>query len=84
MNTEKTRVCPLCDTVGVQSDMMMIRGNRFETLKKWYPEDLRSETDWVHKNCLAHLGLYTLPRGRIKFERVIGARVLKRIQDIIT
>jgi hypothetical protein len=64
--------------------MSKIGKQRLPTLQKWYPEDIQKPDDWVHKNCLAHLGLHPFPRGRIHFEHVIGTKVLKRIQDIIT
>ena len=64
--------------------MTKIRKFRLDTLKRWYPDELRSPDDWVHKTCLAHLGLHPFPRGRINFERVMGQAVLKRMREIIS
>ena len=80
----RTRTCLLCSIVGQQSSMMMVREHRRKILMKWYPDQIKGRNDWVHRTCLAHLGLHPFPRGRINFERVMGQAVLKRMREIIT
>ena len=83
MILNQSRSCPLCHQNGHQSEMTKIRKFRLDTLKRCYPDELRRADDWVHKTCLAHLGLHPFPRGRINFERIIGDAVLKRMREII-
>ena len=78
------RACALCHKMGEQDEMLMIRQRRYEILKKWYPENMQGKHDWVHKNCLAHLGLHPFPRGRVHFEQLMGSKVLGRIKEVMT
>jgi hypothetical protein len=75
--------CPLCNKSDIQTEMIRINKHQFVTLNKWYPEQLRNDNEWVHRNCLSHLGLYPIPRGRINFKEMIGNQVLQRIKEII-
>jgi hypothetical protein len=60
----------------------MIRPSRLFVLKQWYPNDIRNKNDWVHKKCLASLGLYPFPNKEIPLAAVIGENVTKRIQEL--
>ena len=68
--------------MGEQDDMAMVRNARMKILHQWYPNDIKKSNDWIHKRCLASLGLFPLPDGDIPLANVIGEKVTNRIKEI--
>ena len=69
MQKDQKRICSLCVTTGLQSQMLKIGKHRFKTLNVLYP-CLQTSNDWIHKACMANLGLHPFPKGRIHLERI--------------
>ena len=59
--TERRRSCRLCNKKATQQDMLPVGKIRFTLLHEHYPRELRNVMDWVHRTCLAALGLETIP-----------------------
>ena len=76
------RTSKLCRIKDRQGEMIMVRPMRLKVLKQWYPFDIKKTDDWVHKTCLASLGLYPYPDRDIPLAQVIGDRVVRRICNI--
>ena len=68
--------------MGEQDDMAMVRSARMKLLQQWYPNDIQKPNNWIHKRCLASLGLFPLPDGDIPLANVIGEKVTNRIKEI--
>ena len=49
---------------------------------EWYPEEIRTANDGVHRTCRAALGLYPLPDDDLPLADVIGAKVTARIAEV--
>ena len=76
------RTCVLCGESGNVSDLLKIQKQRYDTLKRWYPDQLNGPDDRVHKTCLANLGLHPFPSGRLDLERRIRTKLLNQIPEI--
>ena len=76
------RRCKLCKCKSKQSEMVMIRRARLQILKRWYPNDVKSISDYVHKTCLASLGLHPFPDEDIPLTHVIATKITARIATI--
>lgn len=55
---------------------------RMTVLKRWYPDDIRSHNQYIHKRCLVSLGLYPLPENDIPINEAMGRAVTARIATI--
>jgi hypothetical protein len=64
--------------------MVMVKRMRYSILKLWYPEDVKSISDYVHKACLASLGLHPLVDNNIQLTTAIGPEITARIAAIAT
>ena len=67
---------------GMQTDMTLVKQNRFPVLNYLYPREVRGPLDWVHKHCLASLGLYPYPDSGIPLANVITLNITTRITGI--
>ena len=83
MKTEQNRKCAMCEHGGRQSQMAKLFKHRYEILKPWYPDQMKSPTDWVHKTCLAALGLHPYPKDMIPLDEIIGSVLTARIQAVV-
>ena len=68
--------------MGEQDDMAMVHSAHLKVLQQWYPNDIQKPNNWIHKRCLASLGLFPLPDGDIPLANVIGEKVTNRIKEI--
>ena len=82
MKPEQNRKCAMCEHGGRQSQMAKLFKHRYEILKPWYPDQMKSPTDWVHKTCLAALGLHPYPKDMIPLDEIIGSVLTARIQAV--
>lgn len=92
----KNRKCAMCDTEGIQGQMTLLGMKRQKLLQPWYPE-LKSPDIWlrhhftvvqrslplIHQSCLAQLGLYPFPKGKVELEVIIGQKLKSRITEIV-
>ena len=62
--------------------MTLVKKGRFQILHQWYPTEIRKPSDWVHKQCLAALGLFPYPDESIPLAETIGAKVTARIMAV--
>ena len=83
MKRDQNRKCAMCDCGGLQSKMTKILKNRYNILKPWYPTQLKSPSHWVHRTCIAALGLHPYPKDMIPLDEIIGSKLTARIADIV-
>ena len=76
------RQCKMCKALGQQEQMTMVRLARLALLNPWYPNDIKNKNDWVHKQCLASLGLYPFPNNGIDLN-VIGEKIKNILQECV-
>lgn len=69
----------MCKRKDVETNMVRVQRQRHKILAHWYPADVRSPKAWVHKSCLAALGLYPFPDGAVPLAETIGASLMMRV-----
>ena len=85
----KTRKCKICNrnsSVAPGSDgklpFVQLLSKRFKTLKKWYPVNIKSANQYVHRSCLVSLGLDPMPDNEMPLDLAMGRAVTDRIAAI--
>ena len=79
---QQTRQCRMSKRRDSQIEMTLVNKKRFRILHQWYPSEIRKPADWVHKQCLASLGLFPYPDDCIPLAETIGAKVTSRITAV--
>ena len=79
---QQLRKCRLCNVHASQGDTIQVKQKRYVVLKMWYPEQIRKPADWVHKRCLAQLGLHPFPDNPNMIEKMMSNAVIERIKHI--